>query len=138
MISCFFKPDRSRWGFLSTSLSAPLFYIGLFHSINFFVWSAFSSILDYFPGSIGDPEDSLDHLVDSEPSRSSALHRASWISHYTGIPPSHEAERPKLCSFICRYHYLVAMEGWSWSLHQGGRALLRPASRASCYRRSSE
>ena len=113
-------------------------YIGLPHIINFFVRSAFLSTLDHPPGFIGNPEGLLDHLVGLEPSRSSTLYGASWIPHYAGLPPSHEAERPRLYSFIRRHHYLVAMEVWSWSLHQGGRALLRPASRASCYRHSSE
>ena len=99
---------------------------------------AFSSTLDHPPESISDPEDLLDHLVGPRLSRSSTLHGAKWIPHYTGLPPSYKAGRPRPCSFIRRHYYLIAMEGWSWSLHQGGRALLRPASRASCYRRSSE
>ena len=44
---------------------------------------AFLSSLDHPLGSIGDPKDLLDHLVCPKLSRSSALHRASWISHYT-------------------------------------------------------
>ena len=44
---------------------------------------AFLSTLDYRPGSINDSKDLLDHLVGPRPSRSSALHGASWISHYT-------------------------------------------------------
>ena len=134
----FFKLNCSRWAFSSTSLSASLFYIRLPHLINLLVWLAFLSTSDYLPGSIGNSVDLLDHLVGPGPSRSSALHGASWIPYYAGLPPSHETGRPRPCSFIRRHHYLVAMEGWSWSLHQGGRALLRPASRASCYCRSSE
>ena len=38
---------------------------------------AFSSTSDYPLGSIGNPEDSLDHLVGSELSRSSTLYGAS-------------------------------------------------------------
>ena len=138
MIFCFFKPERSRWIFSSTSSSASLFHIGLPYSIDLLVWSAFSSISDYLPRSISDPEDLLDHLVGPGLSKSSALHGTCWIHHYAGLPPSHKAERPRSCSFICRYHYHIAMEGWSWSLHQRSRALLRLASHASCYRSSLE
>ena len=99
---------------------------------------AFSSISDHPPWSIGDPKGLLDHLVCSGSSRSSTLHRASWIPYYVGLPLSHETGRRRPCSFIRRYYYLVAMEGWSWSLHQGGQALLCLASCASCYRRSSK
>ena len=71
---------------------------------------AFLSTLDYPPGSIGNPEGLLDYLVGPGLSRSSAFHRASWISHYAGLPPSHKAGRSRLCSFIRGHHYLVAME----------------------------
>ena len=72
---------------------------------------ALSSTLDHPTGSIGDPKGLLDRLVDPKPSRSSALHGASWIPHYAGLPPSHEARRPRLYSFIRRHYYLIVMEG---------------------------
>ena len=72
---------------------------------------AFLSISDHLPGSIGNPKGLLDHLVGPGPSRSSALHGASWIPHYAGLPPSHKAGRPRPCSFIRRHHYFVMMEG---------------------------
>ena len=99
---------------------------------------AFSYILDHFPGSIGNPKGLLDHPVGLGLSRSSALYRTSWISYYAGLPSNHKAGKPRQCSFIYHYHYLVAMEDWSWSLHQRGRTLLRLVSYASCYCRSSE
>ena len=71
---------------------------------------AFLSTSDYPPGSIGNPEGLLYHPVGFGPSRSSALQGANWISHYVSLPSSHEAGRSKLCSFIRRYHYFVAME----------------------------
>ena len=74
---------------------------------------AFSSTSDHLPGSIGNPEGLLDHLVGPRLSRSSAIDEASRIVHYTRLPLSHKAEKLRLYSFICRQHYLVAMEGWS-------------------------
>ena len=94
---------------------------------------AFLSTLHYLPRSIGNPKGLLDHLVGLRPFRSFALHRASWIPHYTGLPPSHKTGRPRLCSFIHRQYYLVAIESWSWSLHQRDRALLYLASCIFCY-----
>ena len=100
---------------------------------------AFSTTLDHPLGFIGNPEGLLDYLVDLEPSRSSTLHGASWILYYASLPPSHKAGKPRPCSsFIRRHYYFVVMKGWGWSLNQGGRAMLRLTSRASCYRRSSE
>ena len=78
---------------------------------NFLFNQAFLSTSDHFLGSISNPKDSLDHLVSPGPSRSSALHGASCIPHYAGLLLSHEAERPRPCRFICRHHYLVAIEG---------------------------
>ena len=43
----------------------------------------FSSTLNHSPGSIGNFESLLDHLVSPGSSRSSALHGACWILYYT-------------------------------------------------------
>ena len=95
---------QPRYQPLHSTLGYPIQSTSLFDQ-------AFFPTSDHPLGSISDPEGLLDHVVDSRPSRCFTLHGASWISHYAGLPPSHEAGRPRPCSFICRHHYIVAMEG---------------------------
>ena len=138
MISRFLSPTVQGELSSQSRRQPPCFILGYPIQLISLFNQAFLFISDHLPECIGNPKGLLDHLVSLRPFRSSALYGASWIPHYVDLPPGYKAGGPKPCSFIRRHHYLVAMEGWSWSLYQGGRALLRLASRASCYRRSSE
>ena len=55
------------------------YYIQLISLFN----QVFLSILDHLPGSISDPKNLLDYLVGPQLSRSSTMHGASQIAHYT-------------------------------------------------------
>ena len=113
IISCFLSPTVQGKLFRQPHCQIPRSTSGYLIQSNSLFDQAFLSTSDHPQGSIGNLEGLLDHLASFGPSRSAALHKASWILHYTSLFLSYEAEGPRLYSFIRRHHYFVAIEGWS-------------------------